>query len=429
MTNQTTELNPGELYATIATELFGQRTPSAGSRIGLELELLPIGRGVDGSSCRVGLDAPDGGIRAWLEDVAAREGWSIGRTGRTDIVIATTGGGAITLEPAAQIEYSGPPMAGCEEALADLDQIVGILERSGSGRGIELVAAGYNSRLPESEHTLEIGKPRYRAMDRYFETLGRYGRRMMRSTCALQINLDFGTPADAPGRWRLANMIAPSLNAIFANSPMTIDGRRFRSYRSEIWRRADPSRTGRLYDRPDLDPVDDYLRFALDAGVMLTRDASGSVAPPAEPLTFRQWIAGVPGMRRPDGEDWRLHLGTLFPDVRARGYLEIRSIDALPKGVRDVAVAMVTALIYTRELRLEAVERLECRQRESEPGEVEHGGCWQGDYRTGRELLALALPAIESPRLRELASRYLASVLDRGLTPGEISEWTRIFAD
>jgi glutamate--cysteine ligase len=339
---------------------------------------------------------------------------------RADIAIATGSGGTITLEPAGQIEYSGPPFEEIEVALADLDRVIGILEQSGSERAIELVASGYNSLLPESEHTLQVSKPRYLAMDRYFASIGPYGRRMMRSTCALQINLDFGTPAEAPGRWRLANMIAPSLNAIFANSPMTVDGRGYRSYRHEIWRHADPTRTGRLYDRPDLDPVDDYLRFALDAGVMLLRDEAGGVATPSNPMNFRQWISGIPGMRQPSLEDWRLHLSTLFPDVRARGYLEIRSIDALPKGLRDVAVAMVAALIYSKDLRLEAVARLECRQRESEAVEVEHGGCWRSDYQTGRELLELALPAIESPRLRGLASGYLASVLERGLTPGEL---------
>src|SRR5207248_1900819 len=170
----------------------------------------------------------------------------------------------------------------------------------------------------------------------------------------LQINLDFGPQSVIAERWRLVNMIAPSLNAIFANSPHTFHGRHYRSFRYEIWRHADPTRTGRLYDRPDLDPVADYLRFALDASVMMTHDREGGLVPPPHLMTFRQWLAGQSSCGFPTFADWRLHLTTLFPDVRPRGWMEIRSIDALPPKWWSVPVALTTSLIYNDALRQEA---------------------------------------------------------------------------
>ncbi|HVK37905.1 MAG TPA: glutamate-cysteine ligase family protein [Candidatus Kapabacteria bacterium] len=359
----------------------------------------------------------------WIESIGRSRDWDFSRARDRAPLIGVAGGGIITLEPGGQIEYSSAVRDDAETVLDEVEGFFDLLDAHAADAGIELRHIGFNDACPVEEIPLQLDAPRYREMDAYFAAISPYGRAMMRATCALQISLDFGTGAVAAERWRLANMIAPAMNALFANSPHERDGRRYRSYRHEIWRHVDPTRTGRLFDKPDLDPVADYLRFALDARVMMYRvrngdgdsssDSSGNSSSgsssdsnggsntgsnsdmrrPEQPLTFRQWIdrsgPGLPA-HAPDLADWELHLTTLFPDVRARGFMELRSIDAQPPATRRVAVALVTALVYDEALRHEALARLESRERVRKPNDHERDGYWQSDLATGRELLALA---------------------------------------
>jgi glutamate--cysteine ligase len=403
----------------IAAELFGDGRVGYPDRVGVELELFPV---YDvGRSTVVPLRSKEGGLLSYLDEVARRSGWRMAIDEFDNATLDTTSGGRITLEPAGQIEYSTPPFTTPGEALADLRSVVRVLEEEGVRRGVRFIASGYNGFSPEESISLQVMKPRYRIMDRHFERIGEFGRKMMRATCSLQINLDFGSQSVVAERWRLANMIAPSLNAIFANSPHSFRGRDYRSFRHEIWRHADPSRTGRLYDRPDLDPVADYLRFALDASVMMFHEPGGNLISPPRPMTFREWLGGQPGCGFPAPGDWRLHLSTLFPDVRPRGWMEIRSVDALPAQWWGVPVALATTLLYDDTLRREALDRLEGRERAVDAAEHEHGGSWRSDFETGRELLQIVLPCIDDPLLADDCREYFERFTGRGLTPASSS--------
>ena len=45
-------------------------------------------------------------------------------------------------------------------------------------------------------------------------------------------------------------------------------------------------------------------------------------------------------------EDWHTHLSTLFPEVRPRGYLEVRTVDALPPEWYAAPMALLLGLAY-----------------------------------------------------------------------------------
>lgn len=361
---------------------------------GLEVEAVPIV--VRDGRERV---ADIAHVLAWLEAIGGRRGWDFSRASDASPVIVVADGGLVTLEPGGQIEYSSRVRHDAVEVLDEVDEFFGLLDAHACDAGIKLLHAGFNDACPVEEIPLQLSAPRYLAMDAYLSSIGPYGREMMRATCALQISLDFGTGGVAAERWRLANMIAPAMNALFANSPHENCGRHYHSYRHEIWRHVDPSRTGRLFDKPDLDPVADYLRFALDAGVMMMRTGPVDLERPSAPMTFRRWLegrgAGMPD-RAPDIADWELHLTTLFPEVRARGFMELRSIDAQGTDGRRAAVALVSTLIYDEATRRRALERIESRERTRRVGEHEHDGFWTSDLATGRELLEIALPSIDT---------------------------------
>jgi glutamate--cysteine ligase len=418
MSRPTPILTYDALYEHTHRHAFGGNRAGSRDGVGLEVELMAFVAGGERDGCMRAKNADAERVVGWLKTIGAAEGWDLALADEPAPVIALPGRGTITLEPGGQIEYSSAVFGDAVEALDDVDRFIALLSSRADAAGLELRIAGFNSACSIDEIGLQLATPRYRAMDEHFASIGPYGQEMMRATCALQINLDFGDGSIAAERWRLANMIAPAMNALFANSPHVHHGRRFRSYRGEIWRHADPTRTGRLFDRPDLDPVADYLRFALDARVIMIRTGATCVRPTSA-QSFREWMEGGSSLGYPDIADWELHLTTLFPDVRARGFMEFRSIDALPSPWRRVAVGLVTTLMYDESVRRAALERLESRPRVRTPGEHEHGGYWRGDLATGRELLAIARPRID-PRLFESTERFDREVAGKGLVPADV---------
>ena len=81
-------------------------------------------------------------------------------------------------------------------------------------------------------------------MESYFDASGDAGRTMMRSTAAIQVNLDLGPPDEIDARWRLTHALGPVLAASFANSPFADGGPTgWRSTRLAVWHEIDPTRT------------------------------------------------------------------------------------------------------------------------------------------------------------------------------------------
>lgn len=251
-------------------------------------------------------------------------------------------GGHLSLEPGGQIELSTSPFPdaalACAAAAADLLA----LDQACTARGIGLVALGQDpTRAPERVVTA----PRYRAMESYFDALGTAGRTMMCNTAALQVNLCLGDPAQQVERWRLAHQIGPALIAAFANSPFA-DGAPtgWQSSRLRTWWMLDPSRSAPV--PIDGDPAERWLRYALDARVMLIRVSDDDFRALRRPMSFGQWLDQGHELGFPTIDDLVYHLTTLFPPVRPKGWLELRMFDALPTPFWHVATAVAVALLH-----------------------------------------------------------------------------------
>ena len=57
---------------------------------------------------------------------------------------------------------------------------------------------------------------------------------------------------------------------------------------------------------------------------------------------FGEWLR----LARPTREEWREHLSTLFPEVRPRGHLELRSCDAVPPQWYAAPLALAVGITY-----------------------------------------------------------------------------------
>lgn len=245
---------------------------------------------------------------------------------------STPDGGRVSFEPGGQIELSSARSETASSLIRDLRCTSELLESAFQSEGMLLEAVGVDPYNDIADVSLQLHRARYERMTRYFDSIGKSGARMMRQTASFQINVENGP--EPYERWTLLNALAPYVTAMFASSAIyACEQTDHSSYRAHLWRTLDTTRTG-LPVNPD-DPAGAYLDFALDAGAMMRENGAAY-------SSFAEWMrTGSPTL-----EDWRLHLSTLFPEVRPRGYFELRSADAISPAHLAAPISFVVGLIY-----------------------------------------------------------------------------------
>ncbi len=311
---------------------------SGTGRLGTEHEKFPF-RLADASP--VAYCDPKGGIERILQDLRAASGWEPIHDGEAIIgLYDEVGGGAISLEPGGQFELSGAPLEDVHATAAELDAHLAAVNAIAEPLGIGFSGLGTSPKWTLAE-TPVMPKSRYRIMRAYMPKVGTRGLDMMFRTSTVQVNLDYANEADMAAKVRVGLALQPIATALFAASPF-LDGRPsgFLSTRSEIWRDTDGDRTGMLPQA--FEPgfgFGSYVDWALDVPMYFVK--RGETYHDVAGTTFRAFMAGalaerLPGVV-PEMGDWVNHVGTLFPEVRLKRYIEMRGADA---GPRDHIVAL-----------------------------------------------------------------------------------------
>ncbi|MDJ0627878.1 MAG: glutamate--cysteine ligase [Rhodobacter sp.] len=286
-------------------------------------------------------------IRAMLEGLRHRFGWDPLYEGE-HIVGLVKDGANISLEPGGQLELSGAPLETihqtCDEVNEHLREVKEIADDIGAG----FIGLGSAPEWRHEDMPL-MPKGRYTLMDGYMQTVGTLGTSMMRRTCTVQVNLDFGSEADMVQKLRVALSLQPVATALFANSPFT-EGKPngHKSWRSRIWRDLDPDRTGMLpFVFEDGFGFEAWVQYALDVPMYFVyRDG---VYIDALGQSFRDFLAGklpaLPG-ETPTLSDWADHLTTLFPEARIKKFIEMRGADGGPWRRLCALPALWVGLLY-----------------------------------------------------------------------------------
>ena len=309
-------------------------------RIGTEYEKVAVCR-ADG---RAAPFSGGRGIEAVLRRLADRYGWEpVEENGR---VVALGGRKAsVTLEPGGQLELSGQlcdsvhcAHAEFAEHIAEVVTVADELDIAFLGLGMQPV-----SRPEEFER---VPKTRYGIMWPYMAKVGTLGQRMMTQTATVQVNLDYASEADAMQKMRVGMGITPLLTAMFANSPLS-DGdlNGYKSFRGHIWTDTDPNRSGLLpFVFRASAGFEDYVDYALDVPMyFIVRDGQWF---DMTAVTFREfWTNGHRGYRA-TMSDWSAHLTTLFPEVRLKGYIELRGADSQAPELMLAVPALAKGILY-----------------------------------------------------------------------------------
>lgn len=372
-------LSEAELLEDVRQRLFAPVTSANPRAVGVELELIPVHK----STRTPALAMSDSRVSTAdvLSRIGLREGWREESNGGDPPSWKLGDGARLSFEPGGQLEISSAPAPTASQVIDSTQALVKILREAMSSVGIDLLARGVDPFNGIDTVPLQLHRDRYTGMTRYFDSIGPSGVQMMRQTAALQINLERGV--DPKSRWRLLNGLAPIVVALFANSKQYAGkSTGWASYRAQLWRTLDPSRTGIIYD--EAHHVERYLRFALDAIAM--RGGGDGVAYRA----FRAWMSEADIGR----DDWLFHLSTLFPEVRPKEFFELRSADTIEPDALAAPVVFVTGLVYDDEIVHRATDLL------GAPSE-------RMLERAGR--LGLA-----DPEIKRIASKLVVLALDGG---------------
>jgi glutamate--cysteine ligase len=334
-------LSEAELLEDVRQRLFAPVTSANPRAVGVELELIPVHKS---TRTRVlAMNDSRASTAEVLSRVGQSEGWHEESNGEDPPSWNLADGARLSFEPGGQLEISSAPAPTASQVIDSTQALVKILREAMSSVGIELLARGVDPFNNIEAVPLQLHRDRYTGMTRYFDSIGPSGVQMMRQTAALQINLERGV--DPKSRWRLLNGLAPIVVALFANSRQYArKATGWASYRAQLWRTLDPSRTGIIYD--EAHHVERYLSFALDAIAM--RGGGDGVAYRA----FRAWMP-EPAIGR---GDWLFHLSTLFPEVRPKEFFELRSADTIEPDALAAPVVFVTGLVYDDEITHRATE-------------------------------------------------------------------------
>lgn len=305
---------------------------------------------------KVGIDRRSGkaipyfgprGVEAILRALVEEYGWEPEEEEGHPIAL-TRERAQITLEPGGQIELSGEPCLDIHCSHAEFTRHIRELLEVADKMDVVFLGLGMQpvSTLAEIEW---VPKKRYRIMAPYMEKVGRLGHRMMKQTATVQANIDYSDEHDAMAKFRTSMGIAPLMIAMFANSPICDGGLNgYKSYREHIWTDTDNSRSGLLKFAflPEVSFAH-YVEYALDVPMyFIIRDGryidfTG--------IPFRRFLDHGHLGHTATIEDWELHLTTLFPEVRIKRYMELRSVDSQTPELMPALPAIVKGVLYERD--------------------------------------------------------------------------------
>lgn len=299
------------------------------------------------------------GIRQLLDVMCAKFGWQPVLEGPNTVALQR-GADSVTLEPGGQIEYAGAPHGKLADVIGGRRIYQNELQEAAGDCGAGLMAIGMHPEWTREDMRF-MPKARYKIMSAYMPKKGDHGLDMMLRTCGTQINLDFESEADMIRKFRVGMALQPLMTALMANSRI-VEGKDsgYESFRSFVWTDTDPDRCGILpFIFEDGMGFERYVNHALDVPMYFYIregkfvDVSGA--------SFRDFMARkLKGHEHiePTMEDWHLHLSTLFPEVRLKHYLELRSPDSHEPAMVDAMTVFWAGLFYHQNALDDVYERI-----------------------------------------------------------------------
>ena len=261
------------------------------------------------------------------------------------IIALTRGRESITLEPGGQLELSGAPLESIHETCTEFNTHMRELAGVSEAMGVTWLGLGFHPIAHESELPW-VPKLRYGIMKSYLPTRGTRSHDMMQRTATVQANFDYASEKDAIRKLRTSLALSPIVQAMFANSPFAeCQATGERSHRAWVWLDVDNDRSGLLpFAWKEDSSFESYIEWALDVPMFMVKRGPKILKNTGQ--TFRNFMLnGFEGAVATD-VDWETHINTMFPEVRLKRTLEVRSADGQQTPLLCALPALWTGLLY-----------------------------------------------------------------------------------
>ncbi|MBS4539047.1 glutamate--cysteine ligase [Clostridium sp. D2Q-11] len=248
----------------------------------------------------------------------------------------------ITLEPGAQFEVS----IDAKENIKDIERIyldflkdiIPILE----DKNQYLVSMGYHP-VSKIDNIPFIPKERYKHMSEYFSDKGVYAHNMMKGTASIQVAIDYSDEEDFKKKFRLANLLSPILSLMFDNSPIFEENIYPNNIlRTDIWNKCDDDRSKIVSGALDKEfGFKEYTEYILNTPPILIKKDDEFL------FVGDKLVKELFDPEQFTKEELEHIMTMFFPDVRAKGFIEIRMMDAVPYPLNLAGVALIKGIMYS----------------------------------------------------------------------------------
>ncbi|MCP4498825.1 MAG: glutamate--cysteine ligase [Deltaproteobacteria bacterium] len=277
-------------------------------------------------------------------DTAKNGEWTL-MTESDRVIGLTRNGSSVTLEPGGQLELSGAPLSSIFETCEEVGDHLWLLREVSGPLDVGFFGMGFHPTAAVEDMAV-VPKSRYGIMRNHMPKVGTRGLDMMKRTCTIQANLDYSSEEDMVKMFRTSLAITPVVTAMFAFSPfMNNKYSGHTSERTKVWGDTDPERSG--FPRVVFEEgfgFEKWLNYLLDVPMYFIRrdgihhDYAGR--------SFREFVEkGIDGHRATQ-RDFMDHLTVAFPEVRVKGYLEVRGADGGPWSRICALPALWKGILY-----------------------------------------------------------------------------------
>ena len=256
----------------------------------------------------------------------------------SNIIGLTKNGQSITLEPGNQIELAGGLCKNIHEVCGESFTFQEQLDKANEKYGLKTLSIGYDP-VTDLNNVPNNPKKRYNIMTEEMPKDGELSLHMMYQTCGTQINLDYSSESNFKKKFKVISFLTPLTIALFANSALKNNKPSgFLSYRSKVWQSTSRGGLPEIF-LEDM-TFEKYCDFALNFPLLFIYKNNKYLPPNGKRLLD---IANEDATKL---DDLKLHLSTIFTELRLKSYIELRSIDACEWDCHCAAPAFFTGIIY-----------------------------------------------------------------------------------
>lgn len=248
---------------------------------------------------------------------------------------------AVSTEPGSQFEVALSSKWNIDDLkdiyIKNMRKLVEVFDKKNQA----MVTLGYHPMTKIDEIKI-LPKKRYDFMYKYFNERGDMAHNMMKGTCSLQCSIDYSSEEDFIKKYKICNCLSPVFYTLFDNAYI-FEGEpaKSRNMREIIWENTDTDRSG-MY-KFSFDDDLSYKKYAeniLNTPLIFSIDENHEQYYVGEKI-FKEVFEDV------RDTDMIFHaLSIVFPDVRAKRYIEIRMMDEIKYPLNFSAVALIKGLFY-----------------------------------------------------------------------------------